>query len=168
MKLTDSYAERICTKCGAEGGLEKFAPRSGCPGKLQSWCRACMSKARRPATDADAEYQREWRKNNPEKMKGYYRRGDLKRKFGITPEEYESILDSQGGTCAVCKSPPTATRLLAVDHDHSTGEVRSVLCGPCNVALGMLKDSPIRIRALAFYIESWVEWKSISSSSVQA
>lgn len=63
----------------------------------------------------------------------------LKTLFDLTPEEYETILEYQGGHCAMCPRVPTTTR-LAVDHNHKTGEVRGLLCWLCNVALGKFKD----------------------------
>lgn len=76
----------------------------------------------------------------------------LKYRFGITLDEYNAILVSQNGGCAICGQPPGVKR-LHVDHDHATGKVRGVLCGPCNHALGLMKDDPERLRKAATYIE---------------
>lgn len=84
----------------------------------------------------------------------------LQRYYGLTGEQYGQMLASQGGVCAICKSPevrldrngvPVA---LHVDHDHETGKVRSLLCYKCNSALGSMDDSPARLRAAAEYIEA--------------
>lgn len=66
------------------------------------------------------------------------RNARFQRLYGITVEEYDRLLAEQGGVCARCKSEPQATLRLAVDHDHKTGEVRGLLCGPCNTYLGRL------------------------------
>jgi hypothetical protein len=62
----------------------------------------------------------------------------LREKFGITPEEYQRILDVQGGVCFICRRRPKKKR-LAVDHDHETGAVRGLLCADnengCNRAV---------------------------------
>lgn len=63
------------------------------------------------------------------------------------------MLADQGGLCAICRQPERTARnqVLAVDHDHSTGEVRGLLCSHCNRAVGLLADDPARlIRALAY------------------
>ena len=52
--------------------------------------------------------------------------------FNITPEEYDRILEFQGGVCAICGRPPKPGKRLAVDHDHRTSFVRGLLCFFCN------------------------------------
>ena len=66
--------------------------------------------------------------------------------------------DAQGGLCAICDQPETATRdgkvkWLAVDHDHVTGELRDLLCQRCNVMIGHCADNPEVLRAAAAYLE---------------
>jgi len=55
-----------------------------------------------------------------------------RRGIKMTVDEYDVILSSQGGMCALCGITPSATRRLAVDHDHTTGRVRGLLCSSCN------------------------------------
>lgn len=74
----------------------------------------------------------------------------IRRKYGITIEDYDQMLLAQNGLCGACRT--LSTRKLAIDHDHETGEVRGLLCGNCNTALGMLKDDPIKIRGLLDYM----------------
>lgn len=76
---------------------------------------------------------------------------DLKRRYGITPAEYDAILKKQGGVCDICKKPRTQKRRLHVDHDHRNGKVRGILCSRCNwlvmvleVAQDMNKTKPAR------------------------
>lgn len=60
-------------------------------------------------------------------------------KYGIDIVSYDELLDSQNGKCGICQEvEPTC-----VDHNHVTGEVRGLLCGHCNKAIGFLKDNPI-------------------------
>ncbi len=76
------------------------------------------------------------------------------KKFGITIEKYESLLKEQGGMCALCGSPPTAKKYrLSIDHDHSTGIVRGLLCNKCNLGLGLLGDSMESIMRVAEYLK---------------
>jgi len=68
--------------------------------------------------------------------------GILRRTYGITLACYEDMHKAQKGLCAICGRPDEVDgRRLAVDHNHDTGEVRGLLCGPCNRALGLLQDS---------------------------
>lgn len=93
-----------------------------------------------------AEYQRIWRAANPLKAKGH----NLK-KYGITLEQYSNMLDAQGGVCAICESHDKAFAHLAVDHCHTTGKVRGLLCNKCNRAIGIFGDDLKRLgRAVAY------------------
>jgi len=72
----------------------------------------------------------------------------LKKKYGITLEDYNKMLESQNNVCMICGKNETHKHNisskyvdLAVDHDHSTGKVRGLLCTYCNVGLGAFKDN---------------------------
>jgi hypothetical protein len=65
--------------------------------------------------------------------------GILKR-YGITPEQYWALYEAQGGACYICQRATGKTKRLSVDHDHETGYVRGLLCGPCNKILGHFRD----------------------------
>ena len=67
------------------------------------------------------------------------RRRALWAKYGITENQYETLLKSQRGLCAICGEPPR-TKRLHVDHDHATGQVRELLCTPCNTLAGLLES----------------------------
>jgi hypothetical protein len=75
--------------------------------------------------------------------------GDLKRRYGISPAEYDALLAKQGGVCAICRK--RSKERLCVDHCHLTGTIRGLLCHACNLALGSLKeDQPSLVAALAY------------------
>jgi len=80
------------------------------------------------------------------------RNAQLRYKYGIEPEAFDAILAKQDGVCAICKKP--SEERLHVDHDHKTNKVRGLLCGGCNRALGLMKDSPETLRAAAEYLDS--------------
>lgn len=84
------------------------------------------------------------------------RNADLKKHYGIDSTEYERMLNSQGGVCAICGAPPGGGRggKLHVDHCHATDEVRAILCHNCNFGLGAFGDSPSRMRQAARYVET--------------
>lgn len=109
--------------------------------------------------------QKEWVKANPDKVKAIHKRyrdahkeqnkfRDLKRRYGISKDEYETLFEKQGGVCAICRHPQTGRKkLLDVDHDHVTGKVRGLLCNPHNRALGIFNDD-LRLMATAMqYLE---------------
>lgn len=67
-----------------------------------------------------------------------YRKRSLRQRYGITVEDYDRMLEEQGGHCALCPAVP-GVRRLHVDHDHVTGRVRGLLCLPCNGAVHYLE-----------------------------
>lgn len=74
-------------------------------------------------------------------------------------QEYEALLQQQGGVCAVCGAPPNGRR-LDVDHEHETGEVRGLLCSGCNLIVGHSKDNGTRLRQVAQYLDAKARVKS--------
>lgn len=72
----------------------------------------------------------------------------LKHTYGLSIEKWDALLAEQGGGCAICHR----TDKLHVDHDHDTREVRGILCGGCNRALGCMDDDPERMLAAARYL----------------
>jgi Recombination endonuclease VII len=116
--------------------------------------RLMRDRARRadPAVKARLnEISRQFYERNPE-----YRRDRLLWHFyGMTAAEYDALLASQGGGCAVCGTAENTTkgRRLPVDHDHDTGKVRGVLCSACNSSLGYAGDSSERLLLLAAYLK---------------
>jgi hypothetical protein len=69
--------------------------------------------------------------------------------YRITPEQFDALREAQGGVCAICGKPPAEGKPLAVDHCHSTGVVRALLCTSCNVAVGVYE---LHHRAAAEYL----------------
>lgn len=95
-------------------------------------CSRCSRKIKAPKKRVCAKCQRD-------RSRDAY----LRRKYGITLVQYEAIKDAQGGTCYICRRANGRTKNLAVDHNHKTGEVRGLLCGPCNKGVvGHLRDEP--------------------------
>lgn len=81
------------------------------------------------------------------------------RNYGIPFEEAQALLDSQGGGCAICNKELTldnrgkpAAEHSAIDHCHSTGKVRGILCMHCNQGLGKFFDDPALLRKAAEYL----------------
>ena len=85
------------------------------------------------------------------KRKGNLRSKNLKEKYGITESDYDSMLSDQGGVCAICADPPK-DRALCVDHDHSTGAVRALLCNRCNLGLGYFRDDAAFLQKATEYL----------------
>lgn len=98
----------------------------------------------------------EWKTNNPEREFDTH----LMRKYGITREQYEGLLELQQGLCKICGSPPVGkvkngpAKRLHVDHDHQTGQVRGLLCHKCNVMLGNARDDIKILETAILYLKT--------------
>jgi len=107
----------------------------------------------------DPEQVRRWRSNRKtriaEEDPRYHLRQGL-RTYGLTLEQYDTLVEVQGGRCAICREAPTGRnrneRRLHVDHDHVTGRVRGLLCLMCNRGIGMLRDRADLAQSAADYL----------------
>lgn len=107
---------RVCRVCGSDDWYHYDNGRSSCA--------ICDRRRQKKRVGKDR-----WARN-------------IKTKFGLTPQEYNTLLDLQGGGCAICGlKPGEQKRRLNVDHDHETGEVRGILCSRCNSGLGVFGDN---------------------------
>lgn len=82
-----------------------------------------------------SSHHRQWRQRARDKS--HNRR--LWSVFELTAEQYAALYEAQGGVCAICRIATGKARRLAVDHDHVTGEIRGLLCGPDNLMIGRLR-----------------------------
>lgn len=133
-----------CRRCGVERDIEDFPLRTD-TGKRRTECRSCRSQ------DNLHRY------HNRTATRLAHSRASLKhylqKRYGMTVAQYEQMCITQDYKCAICHTPETPHRRLAVDHCHKTGSIRALLCQQCNTALGKLKDDPSLIRRAAEYIE---------------
>ncbi|HSH23225.1 MAG TPA: endonuclease VII domain-containing protein [Acidimicrobiales bacterium] len=131
-------------------------------------CKRCNldAKARRHRENPGPARERvkQWKRDNPEReaaRQAAYRasgrkavsdrKSYLKRKYGISLEHYDALLEQQGGVCAICERPPRDDISLHVDHEHGTARIRGLLCFRCNNALGDFDDDHDRlVRAVSY------------------
>ena len=120
----------ICTKCKypkikADFGIDRSRPNG-----LTARCSECRK--------VDAI---EYRKNHIEKCRESVRKCELKKKYGITPEDKQQMYTKQDKKCKICnKKIPFNTIDCNIDHDHKTMMVRGLLCRKCNGILGFCDD----------------------------
>jgi len=111
-----------------------------------------------------AQYARQWRKKYPEKTREcnrkyfqthklqrreYHRRikhkvrmWNITSKHGLSSEQYHALMNRQNSMCAICGEQLYLDSRTHVDHDHSTGDIRGILCHYCNTGIGLFKDKP--------------------------
>ncbi len=156
-----------CTKCGLRKDEDEFYKRSD--GGPRSYCKDCYRIHNRE------QYQRHRDKRmayeltresgwdrNPENREKYAVSSDqahdkyLQRTYNITLDDFNDLLEAQGGTCAICdgrNADSAANRRMTVDHDHVTGKVRGLLCFTCNTSIGKLGDSYEALQKAADYLK---------------
>jgi hypothetical protein len=82
-----------------------------------------------------------YKKYKPDELKIKYKRNSLKKRYGITFEEYNEMFNKQEGKCGICKTPQIEIKkVFCVDHNHKTGKVRELLCQKCNVTLSYFEN----------------------------
>jgi len=135
-----------CGKCKLELPFECFHKCSREKSGLQQWCKSCR-KTQNP------ELRREYHRKRYHDQKTDYLQWMYGRRYGITLEQYNQMLENQNNVCKICKQSCSSGRRLAVDHCHTTGKIRGLLCGNCNKALGCFKDDPELIRKAIKYLQ---------------
>lgn len=124
---------KLCRGCDTTKPLADFP-------KNQSRCRVCRRAAQ--AAYAKTPKGREVQRRSSRKMR-------LRHAYGITPEQFDQMVEQQGGKCGICGGEEP----LCVDHDHDTGAIRGLLCSRCNRAIGLLGDDLPSLTAAVTYLE---------------
>lgn len=154
---------KTCKICGIEKPTSEFNLQKDTKDGLRSWCKVCFSK-----------YCKRWRVKNPEQVKdnnkrwqvifknerktdrSKYRDVELKRRYGINQEYFDRLLTIQDNKCAICDN--IFTKIARIDHCHSTGKVRGLLCDRCNVHLGYyerIKNEPMFSEVMQKYLDRY-------------
>lgn len=124
--------------------------------------RCSVCKVEKPKTEfhgsnrckpCDRAYLKAWRQT-PKGKATYDRinRRAVLRRYGVTIDDYDEMMASHNGLCAICRRVDPEGRRLAVDHNHATGRVRGLLCRPCNTALGLFGDDLLHLESAVRYL----------------
>lgn len=166
VELAQLHPTKTCARCKIEQPRNRFNRFAASKDGVTSECKDCTAVRNRSYRERNREHllelkrkryqaypagaqeiSRAWKESNPERHKFLQRRSHLKNMYGMTPEQYDAMLDMQDGKCAICTQPP-GDRLLHIDHDHSCcpGKkscgrcIRGLLCAACNAKLGWLEN----------------------------
>jgi len=139
----ESKKSKKCSKCEETKTLDKFNKRSASKDGLSSRCKVCLNtKAMHVRT------------NRPDTTRGH----NLKKRFNMSIADYNIIFLKQKGRCAICNEAETSVdtkgkvKWLSVDHNHSTGDIRGLLCNSCNTGIGLLGDSQSVLKSAIKYL----------------
>jgi hypothetical protein len=140
---------KSCNKCGETKELTEFFKDKGFKDGRASICKKC----KQANTYA-------WREKNRDKYNADHKAWAAKNyqrlrllRYDLTPEEHAQMLIAQKGVCAICQKLPKGKRPLVVDHRHSDGKVRGLLCYGCNRALHVLESVELLAAAQAYLIK---------------
>lgn len=100
---------------------------------------------------------KDWTSRNKDKYRAYARKTKMSKhyqakKYGITPEKYAEMVVERNNLCDICKLPEKRKKRISIDHNHSTGKVRGLLCDSCNNGIGKLRDDPTLLISAANYL----------------
>lgn len=149
-----TMTSKKCTMCGEVKPIGDFRlTKHGRKGHRTAKCKACNVK------EAVASYRK--RKSvDPEAFRLNEAAKQIQRSYGLSWEQYCSMLKDQRGVCAICGQPEATirdgrVRLLGVDHDHNTGRVRALLCNQCNHILGQCHDDRYILQRAIDYLTKY-------------
>ncbi len=123
-------ALKYCPKCKTDKTQELFNKHAKEIDGLQRLCRDCQK-------DSSKKYL------STEKGATTTRQAHLRRKYSISLQNYEDILIAQGNKCKICgvnSNPDKRAGYFVIDHNHTTGDIRGLLCTKCNALLGLAQD----------------------------
>lgn len=148
---------KVCTKCKRKKSLKDFHRDKYHRDGYCTWCKVCRraytAKWRRANKEHVLRYSKNYYHANPKRANEMNRRCNIKRKFGLTSEQYDIMFKNQGGCCAICEQPQSKlSRTLAVDHNRKTKQIRGLLCNRCNMSLGGFDHNPERLEKAAVYV----------------
>jgi len=121
-----------CADCGQTKEAVEFPRNRSTRSGLHPYCKLCHNRRTRESV----------------RKSGGSRKYHLKRRYRLTLEEFDRLVERQGGLCAICREAPATD----VDHDHKTGRVRGILCEPCNGTIGLFHDDPAIVRRAIDYL----------------
>lgn len=169
--VKECLSTKICRKCSLELPPSDFFLKQDAKDGRHPYCKSCCRQGNAAYWQENkerlAEHNRQYGADNREAIcknkKEYYQANKraardwaLKKRFGITLDEYEALLDKQGGCCAICGGGPGAKgKSYAVDHDHPTGKIRGILCSKCNRGLGYAGESLQIFGRIVEYLVKW-------------
>lgn len=150
---------KVCKSCGIEKPLSEYhiAQKAGYVGKdgykrttdvYKAHCKECYRKKQREEYhQMPLEEQRERRRRNYNS--DYNKFYLLRTKYGLTKTQFDIMIAEQKSSCKICSTPLDNPQ---VDHCHTTGKVRGLLCRNCNTSLGLLKENTDTLRSMITYI----------------
>jgi len=134
---------KVCTKCKKELPVTDFYKESSKKSGYKSHCKQCILNKRKESYNDPAQYKR--------RIENHWRKQGIE----CTVEHYEVLYEQQNGQCGICGAIENrnGTR-FCVDHCHTTGKIRGLLCHDCNTSIGKLGDSKEGLMKAIEYLDN--------------
>ena len=142
---------KTCHGCRKSKELESFSFYNKKLNKRRTSCRECEAiRYQKYKKQEGDRLRKSWRDASKKYHSPETRRHRTLKKYGIDQSDYELMYDTQNGCCAICKLKIA----LVIDHCHSSGQVRGLLCNGCNLGLGYFKDNIVNLEQAKIYIDA--------------
>ena len=148
---TKTYHGKPCYKCGS---THRYSGSSGCIACMKASSRQRWRDKGGATGDWAAQRRAKYASDPSVRLDRKLR--NLKEHYGLTKDAFDAMLEDQGYSCAICGVEHEQLKTgLHVDHDHSTGYIRALLCGNCNRGLGAFLDDPKIAEQAASYLRKY-------------
>lgn len=151
--MTPLNSKLTCKSCGETKDIEHFERHKGRRNRFNTRCYECRAELEETKAERYRDTKRKWVAANKEHVVFTEENRRLLRTYGIDLAEYNRMFESQKGCCAMCgRHQSEFKKKLSVDHNHRTNQVRELLCGPCNQALGYIRENVKTAQKMIDYI----------------
>jgi len=135
---------KACSKCKKEKIISEFYSDISNPSGLHSHCKVCKNEA-----------SKIWKNNNPYKRKAH----NIKTRYGLIYEDFIKMHELQDSKCPGCNEKISiiigSENPAVIDHNHETGDIRSLLCNKCNQVIGLVKEKQTTLENLSNYLRKY-------------
>jgi DNA-directed RNA polymerase subunit RPC12/RpoP len=138
----NSATHKKCPKCRERKERSEYWNDASRPDGITAYCKPCKANVTNMHISKNFEY-----------YKNSWKTYNLKKKYDLSMEQFEKMLETQDYKCSICKK--SLEKYSAVDHDHKTGKVRGILCRKCNLGLGAAKDNTEILKNMINYLENY-------------
>lgn len=148
---------KVCSKCNLEKDLSLFHKKKNGFLGTKAECKTCCAEWQKSHYRKPGIKERRIRRQSSDSYQLYIRKFRLRRKYGLSLEQYQQMLIAQNHKCAICSTTKPGGRskkYFAVDHNHITNKVRQLLCSRCNTVLGHVQDNQNLLLKMIDYLKT--------------